>query len=1100
MGFFQFMRREENVEHMFPHATRTFFPYPFLVFLFIGATVTLSIAYATAILSTVSVVQITTSTAQITWVTDVLADSSVSYTSNSTAYISGGTSCDSGGLVLQHCILLSNLTPATQYQFVVTSCATGATCIETKGTFTTLTPGASGGISNLLPAAPSNFHNVVTNVSLPQFTLAWTDNSSNEDSFILNRKLSSEPNWPTTPLVTLPANATAYDDSNLLPQTSYDYSIASCRANYGCSAAVSLNGLVTPASPDATPPTAPVRLATTKVTDTEVDLLWSPATDNVGVIMYKVFRGDSTVPLAILTNPSTNTMYVDSSLTPNTTYVYTVRAYDAAGLESPAAGPLSVTTLASSSGSGNGGGSPSTHDVTPPSAPSGLIATKNVFNEVGLSWTQSTDNVGVSGYLVSRSGTNGVWTTFPLVSNNAYSDRSVLAGTPYYYIVTAIDAAQNTSASSGPLFLTTQVATTTAGTPPTAAQISKLGSAAVGATSANITWMTDLSTDGAVYYGISTGSGTSYASTSRTMCPATLSTALSTNHCIVLTNLVPETKYFLRVASLNGVGLTTISSEYSFTTTALASTTTTTKNSSQVDAQVVLGLSRCVGGISFTPLTISSTPPDKVTVHLFTVAPTPSERLLVPGTYQIENGSYRWEAVPSAGFSLSGKTAADFDLSYTCPQGDPQTATMTPATAPASTTQPFTPISVGSGKIAATNTLPILLLPSTQSAGTSSPNKDSTSTVASIATVEQFTSYCSSTSSKDTCLSFANVVVGSNVIASTSLPITVKTFAQLETGTVSLPGDATTPEELRAVCAQEKFVSSCTKLFVTSGLATEAEAKKIASNIALKDVATDNILSSRVGARAYLDTDGDTITDYDEINIYHTDPKKKDTNNDGVTDGAQILAGTDPLSTIPPSGTTTTNGVTNILIDILSRAEQKRIPYEDPKFAGNVRDKVLTVTSISALPATLPASGTSTATSSIKVKLGGKALPNSFVTLFIYSEPIVVTIKTDASGEWVYTLDHELSDGHHEVYSAITDVTGRILAKSEPLPFVKQASAVSIASPLLLPNTNVAPGFFSGNSLYVLLTVLVLIVGVAILVIGVITRGSVLRRGDSAQH
>jgi uncharacterized membrane protein (Fun14 family) len=46
----------------------------------------------------------------------------------------------------------------------------------------------------------------------------------------------------------------------------------------------------------------------------------------------------------------------------------------------------------------------------------------------------------------------------------------------------------------------------------------------------------------------------------------------------------------------------------------------------------------------------------------------------------------------------------------------------------------------------------------------------------------------------------------------------------------------------------------------------------------------------------------------------------------------------------------------------------------------------------------------------------------------------------------------------------------------------------------------VAPGFFSGNALYVLLTVLVLIVGVAILVIGVITRGSVLRRGDSAQH
>ena len=36
------------------------------------------------------------------------------------------------------------------------------------------------------------------------------------------------------------------------------------------------------------------------------------------------------------------------------------------------------------------------------------------------------------------------------------------------------------------------------------------------------------------------------------------------------------------------------------------------------------------------------------------------------------------------------------------------------------------------------------------------------------------------------------------------------------------------------------------------------------------------------------DTDGDGISDYDEINTYHTDPQRADTDNDGVTDGDEL--------------------------------------------------------------------------------------------------------------------------------------------------------------------------------------------------------------------
>ncbi|MEK7118453.1 MAG: Ig-like domain-containing protein, partial [Patescibacteria group bacterium] len=157
--------------------------------------------------------------------------------------------------------------------------------------------------------------------------------------------------------------------------------------------------------------------------------------------------------------------------------------------------------------------------------------------------------------------------------------------------------------------------------------------------------------------------------------------------------------------------------------------------------------------------------------------------------------------------------------------------------------------------------------------------------------------------------------------------------------------------------------------------------------------------------------------------------------------------------------------------------------YENPKFAGDTKSGLLAVTAVVAVADdTLKKKATTT-----KIKLSGKALPNSFVTIFIYSEPIVVTVKTDESGAWTYTLDKELSDGTHEVYSAITDTGGRILAKSEPLPFIKEAAAVSFGSTALLPSNNQAPGFFSGGSLFALIVVLIGVLGLVFVLIGVVT-------------
>lgn len=42
------------------------------------------------------------------------------------------------------------------------------------------------------------------------------------------------------------------------------------------------------------------------------------------------------------------------------------------------------------------------------------------------------------------------------------------------------------------------------------------------------------------------------------------------------------------------------------------------------------------------------------------------------------------------------------------------------------------------------------------------------------------------------------------------------------------------------------------------------------------------------------DTDGDTLNDYDEINLYGTSPYLVDSDSDGISDAAEVKAGTDP--------------------------------------------------------------------------------------------------------------------------------------------------------------------------------------------------------------
>lgn len=82
--------------------------------------------------------------------------------------------------------------------------------------------------------------------------------------------------------------------------------------------------------------------------------------------------------------------------------------------------------------------------------------------------------------------------------------------------------------------------------------------------------------------------------------------------------------------------------------------------------------------------------------------------------------------------------------------------------------------------------------------------------------------------------------------------------------------------------------------------------------------------------------------------------------------------------------------------------------------------------------------------SSDKIKLSGKGPANEILTVYIYSTPIVLTVKTDSEGNWSYILDNDLEDGKHEVYVTVTGSDGKIIEKSQPIAFMKTAQATTI--------------------------------------------------------
>jgi YVTN family beta-propeller protein len=177
------------------------------------------------------------------------------------------------------------------------------------------------------------------------------------------------------------------------------------------------------AARDVTAPSRPGSVSVSASSGRPV-LTWAASTDNVGVAGYIVYRStNGTQGAEVARTSAAVRTWTDNAFQEKVRYTYSVKAFDSAG---------NLSTLSS------------LHSVTPsqaPSAPSLAIVLSN--GDPRLTWSASTDNVGVAGYRVYRSTTGGTGSEIARTSSLTWTDTSARAGRRYYYNVRAYDAAGN---------------------------------------------------------------------------------------------------------------------------------------------------------------------------------------------------------------------------------------------------------------------------------------------------------------------------------------------------------------------------------------------------------------------------------------------------------------------------------------------------------------------------------------------------------------------------------------------------------------------------------------------------------------------------------
>lgn len=179
-------------------------------------------------------------------------------------------------------------------------------------------------------------------------------------------------------------------------------------------------------------PTKPTNLELVSFEDVSAKFRWTASTSPAGIAKYEIYINGAKLSTSTTTEGSV------AGLRAKTKYYAFVRAIDNDGKESDASNVVQFTTK-------EGG-----KDTQAPSVPANIQVSKITATSASLTWSPSTDNVGVTGYKVYLDGQY-----LRTVTNNGFDASSLKPATEYKGFVTAIDAAGNESGRSEVVSFTT---------------------------------------------------------------------------------------------------------------------------------------------------------------------------------------------------------------------------------------------------------------------------------------------------------------------------------------------------------------------------------------------------------------------------------------------------------------------------------------------------------------------------------------------------------------------------------------------------------------------------------------------------------------------